>query len=125
MGQNPSFTQNSELDHDELVAGGPVKTREVTLTDTNSQGALVRGAVLGYSSGTYARVHQTGSHTAATARAILAEDADPSGGDVTALVYEAGDFNQDSLNFGGTEAIADVIEPLRALGIHLKDPVSK
>lgn len=125
MSQTPGFTQNADQVLDELVVGGPVKTRSVTLTDTNAQGALTRGAVLGYDGTDYARAHQTGAHTAATARAILAADADPSGGDVQALVYEAGDFNEDELTLGGTVTVAQVREALRAVGIHLKTPVKR
>ena len=120
---DPSFTQNADVDLDELLVGGPVKTREINLTENQAQGALTRGAVLGYDGTDYARVHQTGTFGATTARAVLAKDADPSGGDVTALVYEAGDFNETELNLGGTVVLADIREPLRALGIHLKDPV--
>lgn len=120
----PSFSEGTDIAFDELVTGGPVKTRSVTLTNNQSVGALSRGAVLGLDSGKYAIVHQTGSYPASTARAILAEDADPSSGDVTALVYEAGDFNEDSLSFGGTVDADDVREYLRALDIFLKDPVS-
>lgn len=122
----PSFSSDSYTP-DRLIAGDvKLVTREVTLTNNQSQGALLRGAVLGYdaATGKYGRVHQTGDHGAATARAILAKDANPTAGDVTAIVYDAGEFNEDSLTLGGTVVLADVREPLRAVGIHLKKPVS-
>ena len=123
---DPSFS-STPYTPDRLIAGDEkLITREVTLTENQAQGALVRGAVLGYDSAAdkYARVHQLGLHGAATARAVLAKDADPSGGDVTAVVYDQGEFNEDSLTLGGTVTLANVREPLRAVGVHLKSPVS-
>lgn len=122
--QNPSFTKGSDVVFDELVVGGPVKTRTVTVANNQAQGALTRGAVLGmHTDGTYARVHQTGNYGAATARAVLAKDCDPTGGNVSALVYDGGEFNEAKLNLGGTVTLANVREPLRAVGIHLKAAV--
>lgn len=119
---DPSFTQTA-FTPDRLIAGDKkLVTREVTLTENQAQGALVRGAVLGLASGKYARVHQTGSYPATTARAILVNDADPSGGDVTALIYDEGEFNEDRINLGGTVTADDVRETLRAVGVHLKKP---
>ncbi len=125
MSLKPEFTQNAEHVLDELLVGGPVKTRSVNLTENQAQGALTRGAVLGFDGTDYARVHQTGAFGAATARAVLAEDADPSGGDVQALVYEAADINEDAVSLGGTVTADQVRESLRGLGIFLKKPVSR
>ena len=121
---DPSFS-SAATNPDRLIAGDlKLVTRAVTLTDNQGQGALTRGAVLGkHTDDTYGRVHQTGNYGAATARAILAKDADPSGGDVQAQVYELGEFNETELNLGGTVTLAQVREPLRAVGIYLKVPV--
>lgn len=111
---------------DSLIGGDKkLITRAVTLTNNQAQGALLRGAVLGYyvADNKYARVHQTGNYPATVARAILAMDADPSGGDVTALVYDEGEFNETDLTLGGTVTLAEVRETLRGVGIHLKLPV--
>lgn len=56
--------------------------------------------------------------------AILAKDADPSSGDVAASIFENGEFNQDRLSFGTGHTASTVREALRAVGIHLKDPLS-
>lgn len=122
---DPQFSTQSDQVLDELVVGGPIKTREVNLTENQAQGALQRGAVLGFDGTDYARVHETGNFGPTTARAILAKDADPSSGDVTALVYESGDFNENAVTLGGTVTLAQVREPLRALDIRLKTPVSR
>lgn len=120
---DPSFN-TTPYNPDRLVAGHhQLVTRVVTLTDNQSIGALTRGTVLGEVSGTYAAVHQTGSYGAATAKAILAEDADPSGGDVEAMIYVAGEFNQDEILLNGTVVTADVIERLQENSVYLKAPV--
>lgn len=123
---DPSFSSTS-YSPDRLIAGDGqgLVTREVVLTESQSQGALLRGAVLGTADDSdYARVHQTGSYGAATASAILAQDADPSGGDVNAIVYVSGEFNEDSLTLGGTVTLAQVQLALQNRSIHLKAPVS-
>ena len=124
MSMDPSFSSDAEV-IDRLIAGDlKLVTRQVLLADNQSVGALTRGAVLGFALGGYSIVHQTGSFPASTARAILAKDADPSGGPVVALVYELGEFNEDALSFGGTVDADDVREVLRTVGIYLKNPVS-
>lgn len=123
---DPSFT-STPYSPDRLIAGDGqgLVTRQITLADNQSVGALSRGAVLGtVDDSDYAIVHQTGTHTAGTASAILAKDADPSSGDVLALVYVAGQFNEDELSLGGTVTLAQVQLALQNRGIHLKDPVS-
>ncbi|MFQ5507079.1 MAG: head decoration protein [Planctomycetota bacterium] len=122
---DPSFTQaNSTVDR---LIGGDKKlvTREVTLTDL-AAGALTRGTVLGMitASGKYAISKSAAVDGSQTARAILAKDADPSGGDVTAVIYDEGEFNEDRLTLGTGHTAASVREDLRAVGIHLKKPVA-
>lgn len=56
--------------------------------------------------------------------AILADDADPSGGDVTCGIYKTGEFNLNKLSFGTGLTAALVKDALRRLGIFLKDAVS-
>lgn len=51
--------------------------------------------------------------------AILAEDADATSADAEALIYERGDFNEASLNFGTGHTAATTREILRTRGIHL------
>jgi len=121
---NPSYSESAEHLNDELILEGPVKTRTVTITDNQSVGALSRGTVLGWNGTVYGIVHQTGGFGTLSARAVLAEDCDPTGADVDALVYEMADVNEDKLILGGTVTLAQVREPLRALGLFLKKPVS-
>lgn len=124
--QDPSFGSTS-YSPDRLV-GGDLKliTREVTLTDIGATGPLVRGTVLGM----IAADERYGVSLAASGdgsespRAILAIDADPSGGDVTALIYDQGEFNANALTIGTGHTVASIREALRALSIHLKVPVA-
>lgn len=126
MSQNPSFTENAEHVLDELLVGGPIRTRTITLADNQAVGALTRGAVIArHSDDTHAVVHETGNYAASKAVAILAAAADPSGGDVEALVYVEGDFNEDLLSFGGTVDADAVREVLQDRSIYLKKPVSR
>lgn len=121
---DPSFS-STPYTPDRLIAGSfPLLTEEVTLTDNQGQGAIARGSILGVVAGVFAKVHQTGSYAAATARAILAKDADPSGGDVQALVYLVGEFNEDELSAGGTVTVEQCRTSLRDYGIVLRNPVS-
>lgn len=122
---NPSFTQNADVAIDELLAGGPVKTRTVTLTDLNTQGALTRGAVLGMVTAgeLYGRSESGAVDGSEVPRAVLAKDADPSGGDIQGLIYDAADLNETKLSFGTGHDADSVREDLRAVGIHLKDPL--
>lgn len=124
MTYNPSFSSVA-YSPDRLLAGDHKHvTAVVTLTDNESIGALTRGAVLGFLGGSYANLHQTGTYPASTARAILADDADPSSGDVEAMVYLSGEFNEDELGYGGTVDNDDVREILAQNSIYLKSPVS-
>ena len=120
----PSFS-STPYSPDRLIAGDKkLVTRSVTVTNNQAFGALSRGAVLGLSAGSYAIVHDGGGlFVANTARAILAQDVDPTAGDIDALVYLEGEFNSDELSFGGGIVAADVLEPLRTMSIHLKDTV--
>ena len=122
--QAPSFSTTPDPGLDELVVGGPVKTATVTLTDHAGQGALTRGAVLGLSGGVYGRINGGAPYLVGIAQAVLAQDADPSGGDVQALVYLMADVNEDKLNFGGAVVMDDVREALRSWSIFPKKPVS-
>ena len=45
-----------------------------------------------------------------------------SGGDVQALVYLAGQFNEDHLSFGGTVDKDDCREPLQENSVYIRDP---
>jgi len=123
---DPSFS--SETFNPDRLIGGDKKlvTRDVTLTDLGSTGALVRGTVLGMvtADGTYGISLAASSDGSEVPRAILVKAADPSGGDVLASIYDEGEFNEDRLTYGTGHTADSVREALRAVGIHLKEPVS-
>jgi hypothetical protein len=111
---------------DDLLAGdnvGPVTDGRATIL---SGQVLSRGALLG-------RVTASGKLTLSTSAAvngaevpvaILANDVDASGGDVTnSLVYTAGEFNERKVIFGTGHTAASVRNALAKIGIHLKDSV--
>lgn len=54
--------------------------------------------------------------------AVLAHDADASGGDVVTLAYFRGDFNENSLTLGSGHTVASIREGLRAKGITIVTP---
>jgi hypothetical protein len=122
----PSFS--SETYNPDRLIGGDQKliTRDITLTDIGTTGALTRGTVLGKvtADGKYGISLTASADGSQTPRAILVKDADPGGGDVTASIYDEGEFNQDTLVYGTGHDADSVREDLRAVSIHLKEPVS-
>lgn len=124
MTLDPSFT-TATFTPDRLHAGSfPIATIQGTLTDDQAVGALVRGTVLAqHTDETWAIVHEGGDHTAAKAKGILAKDADPSGGDVAAIIYVSGEFNEDRVTLGGTVTLDDVREVLKDHNVYLRNPV--
>lgn len=123
---NPSYSTTTELVHDDLLAGdnvGPVTEGRVTIVSGQK---LARGALLGKitTGGKYTASLSASSDGSQTPVAILANDVDASGGDVTnALVYVSGEFNERRVIFGTGHTAASVRDALRARGIHLKDSV--
>ncbi len=122
---DPSYS-STPYDPDRLLAGDKkLITREVTLTYIITTGALVRGTILGMitADGKYGislSAEITGSEVA---RAVLAKDADPSGGDLSAIIYDEGEFNENRITIGTGHTLASIREDLRAVGVHLKAPV--
>lgn len=112
---------------DRLIAGElKLVTRDVVLTDLGSTGALVRGTVLGMiaADGRYGIALSAAVDGSEVARAILVKDADPSGGDVPASIYEMGQFNEARLTIGAGHTADSIREDLRAVAIYLKSPVA-
>ncbi len=106
---------------DNLVAGDiAIRTDSVTI---GSGAALTRGAVLGKvtATGKYILSAAGASDGSETPVAILAEDTDASGSDVTNVpVYIRGDFNSNALNFGTAHDADSVKDALRDGGIFIK-----
>lgn len=117
--QASGFTAQDAYSPDRLFAGEfPRADGKVTIA---SSAALTRGAVLG-------KVTATGKYLLSASAAgdgsqvpdvILAEDADASGGDVEALVYLTGQFNEDALTLGTGHTVASIRQGLRERGIFL------
>lgn len=127
MSFDPSGVQVDAYVPDRLIGGDKkLVTREVTLTNLGAAGALSRGAVLGTitADARYGLSAAAAVDGSAVPTAILAKDADPSGGDVTALVYVEGQFNAAELSFGAGHDADSVRELLQPKGIHLKEPVN-
>lgn len=120
---DPSFTSES-YDPDRLIAGDlKLITRDVTIISGQN---LVRGTVLGKitASGKYNKSLSTANDGSETPVAILADDVDASAGDKEGPIYEQGEFNDTEITLGASHTVASVRDGLRALGIHLKSPVS-
>jgi hypothetical protein len=109
------------LTRDNLIAGDfPLITAHVTILSGNS---LKKGAVLGKitASSKCVAVNSANSNGSQTPYAVLAEDADASSADVVACAYLTGEFNSDSLTFGGTDTVSTHKAALRALSIFAKN----
>jgi len=108
-----SFGTEGTYAPDNLLGGEfPRVVRNVTLTGA---AALTRGAVLG-------RISASSKFTLSAAaagdgsevpEAVLVEDADPSGGDVSALAYLSGEFNESALSVGAGHDADSVRQDLR------------
>jgi len=116
---NPSYATEGTFDPNGMVVGDDPVTRTITVANS---AALTAGAVLGMvtASGKYLLSDEAAVDGSQVARAILAQDADASAGDAVAVIYDAGQFDEAKLNFGGTRTADTVREELRAVGIHLK-----
>lgn len=123
--KNAGFSAEGTFTPDDLHAGDfPIRTRKVTLASGQN---LVRGALLGIitASGKATLSASASADGSQTPNCILCEDVDASDGDTDAMVYIAGDFNQDAITFGTGHTAASVREGLRNLNIYLHAPVSR
>jgi Bacteriophage lambda head decoration protein D len=113
------------LTQDVLFAGHVADrvTKMVTLTGA---GALVRGTVLGRitASDKYLTSLSAAADGSQVPKAILAQDADATGGDVLVPVYFTGEFNEDALVLGAAHTLASIRDGLRQMGIFLKKIVA-
>ena len=114
------FTAQGTLAPDVLLAGDYARsTKVVTITGA---AALVRGTVLGRI--TASDKYQTSLSAAVDGsqvpKAILAQDVDVTGGDLTAPIFLTGEFNEDALTLGAAHTLASIRDGLRQMGIFLK-----
>ena len=119
---NPGIVASDTFVGDRLIAGDfPRVTAQITVA---SSAALVRGTVLGQitASGKYIKSLSAAVDGSQTPAAVLANDADASGGDVLAGVYLSGEFNGAAMTFGAghTATTQATVNALRDASIFIK-----
>lgn len=105
---------------DSLIAGDfPRVTKTVTIL---SGQVIARGTLLGQitAGGKFIKSLSAAVDGSQTPAAILADDVDASGGDVTAGVYFSGEFNAAAIVFGASHTASSVDAGLRQRSIFLK-----
>lgn len=85
---------------------------------------LLRGALVGKvtATGKYVLSLAASSDGSQAPIGVLVHDTDASAGDVEALVYDRGDFNQAAMTFGAGHTAASVRDALRDAGIFIHKP---
>ena len=115
-----NFQTEGAYTPDSLIAGNAhlLVARKVTIL---SGQVLVRGAVLGKitDGGKYKLSASAATDGSEVPDLILAEAADATAGDVSALAYERGDFNAGVITLGTGHTAASIRDGLRAKGITL------
>ncbi len=116
-------TYDSPVDNLFVTSNVPVESESIVVA--SGQGVLTRGAVLGRitASSKGKLVDNAQTDGSQSIYAILAEDVDTTGGDVTSVVYLSGAFNSNALTFGGDDTAADHKDAARALSIYFKQAV--
>lgn len=117
------FTHEGTFTPDKLIVGGALRSRKVTI----AAGAdLVRGSVLGRitASGKYSLSAAAAEDGSEEPVAILLADTRAAEGDVEALIYETGDFNEQALTFGAGHDADSVRDALHVRGIYLHHTVA-
>lgn len=120
----PSFETSGTRVQPHLIAGDfPLVTEEVTVASGED---LTAGAVIGKvtADGKVKLSDEAASDGSEELYAVLAEDCDATDGDKVAVAYLTGQFNEESLSFGGTRTAADTKAGLRALSIFIKSSVT-
>lgn len=112
------------FNYDNLIAGDNVflVTEPVTILAGQN---LARGALLGRitASGKYISSLSAAADGSQTPTAILAETIDATAADKAAIVYLAGEFNENKVLFGTGHTIASTKAGLRDNNIYLKSAV--
>lgn len=108
------FTQETYQGSSLIIGDYPVHSEAVTIS---GGAALTKGTVLATYNGTYQKA-VTGSGNFQVPVAVLAADADASGGNVTAPVYLSGKFDEAKCTKDSSfTAWSDVRNALRAAGV--------
>lgn len=95
-----------------------VSWQETALAGNN----LTRGTVVARDSGNANKLvpvnSASGTASIQNPVGVIAVDVDASAADKSAVIYVAGEFNEDELTFGGADTIDDHRDALRSLGIY-------
>lgn len=119
-----TFATEGTYTPDSLLTGGmPPKAIKVTIAASQT---ISRGHVLGQitSGGNVIISLSAASDGSQVPRYIAAEAITTSGSTAEAIVYEAGEFNQNALTLGASHTVASIREGLRGLGIYLTNAVA-
>lgn len=115
-----NFATAGTYSPDYLVAGNHESLigRKIIIANGNN---LVRGSVIGKitASGKYVLSTSAATDGSETPDLILAENADATSADVSALAYARGDFITQALTIGAGHTAASITEGLRTKGIAL------
>lgn len=107
--------------------GGSGLDPEINFTFTAGGTPMAAGDVITIAgpagSGSYKEAVATATDGSQNPVAILADDADASGGDVTGGIYLTGEFNGNALTFDGSFTLAQITAALRPLSIFVKGAV--
>lgn len=120
MTKAEGFKDQGEYTPDNLLAGEYPRVERVV---TIAAGAdLAKGAVLGRvtANGKFKLSASASTDGSQTPDAVLAEKANAAGGDVQAVVYFSGEFNENALVLGAGHTLDSVRIALRAKNVYLR-----
>jgi hypothetical protein len=119
---NPVMVQ-STYTPDRLIAGpSQILSEEVTIFTGEN---LVRGALVGKitATGKYILSLSAAADGSQIPAGVIAGDVDATAADKPAVMYTAGEFNEDEMTIGTAHTADTVRDGLRDKGIHLRKPV--
>ena len=117
------YEKGPETTFQSLFADTEVEPLTAGVVLASGQGVLKRGSVIGTvtTGGKGKLVNSTATDGSQSPKYILADDADTTSADVTAVCYKTGVYNRKALIFGGTDTADTHEAALRLLNIHMKD----
>jgi hypothetical protein len=121
--ENPVRTTDIAPEHDVLIAGDyPVARKQVAIP---AGAALVRGTVMGRitANDNYVTSLTAAADGSQNPMAILLEPVEASGGARVGIIGQTGEFAFQKLTLGASHTRTSIEQPLRLLGIFLRDIV--
>ena len=120
MTKAEGFKDQGEYTPDNLLAGEYPRVERVVTIAVGAD--LAKGAVLGRitANGKFKLSASASADGSQTPDAILAEKANAAGGDVQAVVYFSGEFNEHALVLGAGHTLDSVRIALRAKNVYLR-----